>query len=87
LSIADQICAEDLIEHQYLAPKGSGADILKAQITAARSSIDGLQLSIEDYVEAGDKFGSVCEREVRRCGTASPWSSTYSTYAASKTVG
>jgi predicted SnoaL-like aldol condensation-catalyzing enzyme len=55
LSVADEICADTLIEHEYLAPNARGADILKGQITDARSGVDGLQLSIEDYVETGDK--------------------------------
>jgi hypothetical protein len=36
LSVADEICSDALIEHQYLAPNARGADILKGQITAAR---------------------------------------------------
>jgi hypothetical protein len=39
LSIADEICSDALIEHEYLAPHARGADILKRQVTAAR---DGL---------------------------------------------
>jgi hypothetical protein len=44
-SVADEICADTLIEHEYLAPNARGADILKGQITDARSGVDGLQLS------------------------------------------
>lgn len=54
LAVADEICSDALIEHQYLAPSARGADILKGQIAAARSSVTGLQLTIEDYVEVGD---------------------------------
>jgi len=55
LSVADEICSDALIEHEYLAPRVSGAGILKGQIAAARSSVRGLQLAIEDYVEAGHR--------------------------------
>jgi hypothetical protein len=41
--------------NQYLASNARGADILKRQITAARSGVEGLQLSIEEYVESGGK--------------------------------
>jgi hypothetical protein len=33
LSVAEEICADILIEHEYLAPNARGADILKGQIT------------------------------------------------------
>jgi ketosteroid isomerase-like protein len=56
LSVADEICSDALIEHEYLAPNARGADILKGQIAAARSGVEGLQLSIEEYVESGDKI-------------------------------
>jgi predicted SnoaL-like aldol condensation-catalyzing enzyme len=54
LIVADEICSDALIEHEYLASPVPGADILKGQIAAARSSVRGLQLAIEDYVETGD---------------------------------
>ena len=44
LSVADEICSDALIEHEYLAPTARGADILKGQITATRSGVEGLQL-------------------------------------------
>ena len=53
LTVADEICSDALIEHEYLAPPARGPDILKGQIAAARSSVRGLQLAIEDYVEVG----------------------------------
>ena len=56
LSVADEICSDALVEHEYLAPAARGADILKGQTTAARSGVEGLQLSIEEYVESGDKI-------------------------------
>lgn len=54
LTVADEICSDALIEHEYLAPPVRGADILKGQIVAARSSVRGLQLAIEDYVVTDD---------------------------------
>lgn len=55
LTVADEICAEKLIEHEYLSPTDlPGAQILRAQIQDARRSIKGLTLSIEAIVEAGD---------------------------------
>jgi predicted SnoaL-like aldol condensation-catalyzing enzyme len=54
LTVADEICSEALVEHEYLAPATRGASILKGQIAAARASVSGLQLTIEDYVETGD---------------------------------
>jgi len=56
LSVADEICSDALIEHEYLAPIARRADILKGQIAAARSGVEGLQLSTEEYVESGDKI-------------------------------
>lgn len=55
LTVADEICAENLIEHQYLAKADlPGPQILKAQIEDARQSVKGLKFSIEAVVEAGD---------------------------------
>jgi predicted ester cyclase len=56
LSIADEVCAQQFIEHEYLAPTDlPGPAILKSQIQAARREVGGLALSIEDIVESGDK--------------------------------
>lgn len=56
LSVADEICAAGLIEHQYLTPQNlRGPDILKSQITSARAEMKGLHLEIEDVVETGQK--------------------------------
>lgn len=55
LSIADEVCAAELIEHEYLSKADiPGPQILKAQIEDARHSIKGLKLTIEAIVEAGD---------------------------------
>jgi ketosteroid isomerase-like protein len=55
LAVADDICAARLTEHEYLAPTGvPGPDILKGQIQAARSEMQGLQITIEDMVVQGD---------------------------------
>jgi len=55
LTVADEICSERLVEHEYLAKTGvPGPAILKAQIEEARNSIKGLKLTIEDLVEKDD---------------------------------
>lgn len=55
LSVADEICAEMLIEHEYLSKTDiPGPQILKAQIEDARRSIKDLKLSIVTTVESGD---------------------------------
>ena len=56
LSVADEVCSMDLIEHEYLAPENvPGPEVLKGQITDARESVSGLQLTIEELVEHGDQ--------------------------------
>jgi ketosteroid isomerase-like protein len=55
LTVADEICANKLIEHEYLAPADlPGPQILKAQIEDARSNMRDLKLKIEDVVETED---------------------------------
>ena len=55
LTVAHEVCAENLIEHEYLSKTGiPGPQILKAQIEDARNSIKDLTLTIEAIVEAGD---------------------------------
>ena len=55
LTVADEVCAEKLIEHEYLSKTDiPGPQILKAQIEDARRSIKDLKLSIEAVVETGD---------------------------------
>lgn len=56
LSVADEICAQQFIEHQYLSPTGLyGPETLKQQILAARREVSGLSLTIEDVVAQGDQ--------------------------------
>jgi len=55
LSIADEVCAERLVEHEYLAKTDlPGPEILKSQIEDARNSIQGLKLTLEAWVETED---------------------------------
>ncbi|HEX7924339.1 MAG TPA: ester cyclase [Bradyrhizobium sp.] len=55
LTIADEVCAVTLIEHEYLSKSDiPGPQILKAQIEDARRSIKDLKLTIEAIVEAHD---------------------------------
>ena len=62
LTVADEVCAEKLIEHQYLTPADlPGPQILKSQIEDARRSIKDLKLTIEAIVEAGDTVWARCK--------------------------
>jgi ketosteroid isomerase-like protein len=62
LTVADEVCAEKLIEHQYLAKTDiPGPEILKAQIENARHSIKELRLTIEAIVETGDTVWARCK--------------------------
>ena len=55
LSIADEICAHDLVEHQYPIKRHlAGAEILKDQITSARATVHNLTLVPEQIAEVGD---------------------------------
>jgi ketosteroid isomerase-like protein len=55
LAVADEICAEKLMEHEYLAKADvPGPQILKAQIEDARHNIKDLKLTIEAIVETSD---------------------------------
>ncbi|SEB86405.1 ester cyclase [Bradyrhizobium erythrophlei] len=55
LTVADEVCAETLIEHEYLSKTDiPGPQILKAQIEDARRSITDLTLTIEAIVETRD---------------------------------
>jgi ketosteroid isomerase-like protein len=55
LNVADEVCAEKLIEHEYLSKTDiPGPQILKAQIEDARHSIKDLKLTIEAIVETDD---------------------------------
>lgn len=56
LSVADEVCAQEFSEHEYLAPTDlPGPEILKAQIQAARNEVSGIALTIEDIVADADK--------------------------------
>jgi ketosteroid isomerase-like protein len=56
LSVADELCAPQFVEHQYLLPTDRpGPDILKMEIQTARREIEFLTLTIEDIVADGDK--------------------------------
>ena len=56
LSVADEVCADRVVEHQYLTPTNlSGPEILKTQIRNARLEVTDLRLVIEEVVEAGEK--------------------------------
>lgn len=62
LSVADEVCAEKLIEHEYLSKTDlPGPQILKAQIEDARHSIRDLKLTIEAFVETGDTVWARCK--------------------------
>ena len=55
LTVADELCAAKMVEHEYLAnAEIPGPEILKAQIREARHSIKDLQLTIEAFVETAD---------------------------------
>jgi ketosteroid isomerase-like protein len=55
LGVADEVCAPDLVEHQYpIKSHLSGAEIMKDQITSARATVDDLTLVPEKIVEVGD---------------------------------
>ena len=57
LSVADEVCALKLSEHEYLAKTDvRGPEILKDQIQTARNNLKGLTLTVEDLVEDGDKI-------------------------------
>jgi ketosteroid isomerase-like protein len=61
LTVADEVCAERLVEHEYLSKTDvPGPEILKAQIEDARRSIKDLQLSIEAVVETQDTVWARC---------------------------
>ena len=56
LSVADEVCAAKLSEHEYLAKTDvPGPEILKDQIQTARTNLKGLVLTVEDLVENGDE--------------------------------
>jgi len=71
LSVADEVCAARLAEHEYLAKTNvPGPEILKDQIQAARGNMKGFTLTVEDIVESGDKVWarSICTGADPRSG-------------------
>lgn len=61
LSVADEVCAERLLEHEYLAQTDlPGPDILKSQIEDARKSIKNLKLTLEAAVQTEDTVWARC---------------------------
>jgi ketosteroid isomerase-like protein len=61
LSVADEVCAEKLLEHEYLAKTDlHGPDILKSQIEDARRSIKDLKLTLEASVQTEDTVWARC---------------------------
>ena len=55
MSVADEICAQQFTERQYLTPTDlSGPDTLKQQIVAARRQVSGLRLTVEGVVAQVD---------------------------------
>ena len=55
LTVADEVCADKLIEHEYLSPTElPGPQILKAQIGDARGSIADLKLTMRRSWETHD---------------------------------
>ena len=58
LSIADEICSDALIEHEYLAPHARGADILKRQVTAARDGLAGMHRLTFPFFNIGDQIAT-----------------------------
>jgi predicted ester cyclase len=62
LSVADEVCVDRLLEHQYLTNTNlPGPDILKSQIESARRSIRDLKLTLEASVETEDTVWARCK--------------------------
>src|SRR5262249_60328090 len=56
LSVADEVCAHQFVEHQCLLPTHlPGPEILKIEIQSACREIHDLALTIEDIVVDGNK--------------------------------
>ena len=61
LSVADEVCAARLLEHQYLTNADlPGPEILKSQIESARSSVKDLKLTLNASVETEDTVWARC---------------------------
>lgn len=73
LSVADEVCAAKLSEHEYLAKTDvPGLEILKDQIETARNNLRGLVLTVEDLVENGDKVWARSKCTGTHTGTGKP---------------
>lgn len=56
LPVADRAAGAQILEHEYLAPTDvPGSDILRAQITEARTAMPDMTMTVEDMVVDGDK--------------------------------
>src|SRR4051794_20596712 len=56
MSVADRFAGPPIIEHEYAALQlNSGAETLRAMIDEARSSVPGLNMTVEGLVVDGDK--------------------------------
>jgi ketosteroid isomerase-like protein len=61
LSVADEVCAERLVEHEYLSKTDvPGPEILKSQIEDARRTIKDLKLTLEAFAETQDTVWTRC---------------------------
>src|SRR3954453_12280318 len=61
LSVAGEVCADQLLEHEYLSRTDlPGPDILKHQIEDARRNIKDLKLALEATVETADTVWARC---------------------------
>jgi ketosteroid isomerase-like protein len=61
LSVADEVCAERLLEHQYLTNTDlPGPAILKSQIEGARRNLRDFKLTLEAWVETEDTVWARC---------------------------
>ncbi len=58
LSVADEVCADDFAEHEYLAPSDlPGPEILKFQIRSAREEMQGLTSPSRTWSQTATKCG------------------------------
>jgi ketosteroid isomerase-like protein len=71
LTVADEVRAPKIVEHQYLMPPGvPGPEHLKNDIVRTRQAVQHLVLTIEDLVESDDKVWTrtVCRGIESRTG-------------------
>ncbi|SDK01786.1 Ketosteroid isomerase-related protein [Bradyrhizobium sp. Rc2d] len=73
LSVADEVCAERLLEHQYLTPTDlPGPAILKSQIESARRNLKDFKLKLEAWVETEDTVWARCRATGTDPGSGKP---------------